>query len=408
MTDCNDGSDAPEGSLADLVEDLESVAQSFREEADSNVQDRAAGQPVYPGGGQVAQTSAMEFEEGTNRGAGVFDPRPLLLVQHDSDAAGRPLPRRPNGPPPLKSDAMTIKDGTGSETETLEAGAAYTVECKVRNVGGFPARDATVELFVEHRPLEATLDISRESDSLELYPLPGDEEMRERGQTEISGHTTMPPGSSVAVVMSPVTGDGNHFETRVHDYRIFPVTENRTFGWDTDFYAFGKRGDFYDTHDSDAFKMRVYPHPIPDRRPVDGVEKPILDRFMEQELWKAGVEYLPPPELENVDGTFVRNGTPSNDKRSLDLSTTLQTMESGPERVDRKYATVSPSDTESLSFSYTPDSKPYEDGGLTTFYLRTYDMGNGGGPDDWGRLDHTGSRFIGRTEAYWPLTWRPE
>lgn len=160
----------------------------------------------------------------------------------------------------------------------------------------------------------------------------------------------MPPGSSVIVVQHQVTDSGNVLNSSIHYYMMLPVREDRTFSYDTDAYAFGtsSEDDHYQRHDTDAFRMRVFPNPDPTKFPIDEPERPWLDEYMAEEMWWPGIES--PPELAAVDGEFVDNGTASNVKTPLDLSGTVQTIESGPERIDKRYVSIPPSGQETISF----------------------------------------------------------
>ena len=81
-----------------------------------------------------------------------------------------------------------------------------------------------------------------------------------------------------------------------------------------------------------------------------------------------------------------------------DVSTTQLVAPPGDGTLPQKL-TVPPTDTRTVTTSLrTPATNDYS---LTQLHARVYSLAAPDEPDDWNRLDHTVSRFVGRTEATW-------
>lgn len=397
MTDCEDDSDVkPEGSIADVREDLASVAESFQAEYDTNVADRADGDPVEAPGG--------EHEAGEPETQDPFNPQPVLLLTHAGGAEQRPLPRRSEaeGPrvPPIRSDSVTI------DTDVVEPGGDYTIEVSVRNVGGKAARKVDVELFVEH--LQPDVRIDTRTGGVELQPQQGLDE--EHSGYRVSGVTTMAPDSKLTV-FAHMEDEGPPFDKVLDFDADTSVAEDRTFTG----YLRGKPEKFMNgepvPEDRSEFTVEVWETTLTDPDVIGRL--PSAPGFFQTPEYWGGVR------LGGAAGRYV--DSPGVDERNQYLASSRDVE--GVKRIEKKPTSIQGSGAQTVSFSYAPtaDDLPTprenidevdadfpgidEDDGpgigrtVTVFYARAYSLATGELPEDWNELDHTKSRFMARTEV---------
>lgn len=375
MRDCDDGSrDDPEGSLERLIGEFEATAQAFRDEAASNMEQRRAADP--PG---------AEFEG--LYGDREFVAEPYLLVQHDPQEVKRPLGRRPDVVPPLRSAAIEVQDSTGSAVDAVGSNETYGVEVTLRNLGGVAARSTTVELYAEHRPLDATMDTSPDSETVELYRNPGD---RADDQLPYSGFSTIRPGGEVTFVAYIDRGDGLEDDSYNMFHKIIdvPVGPGRVFSTTPP----GKPASYLHTSESipddrDDFKLQVYETSEIEKSYLQ-VGGPVFVTRLREDV----------PFVAEFDGTFTTD--PAVEPEQLDLTSSEDASETA--LVGSKRTSVSANGTGSVSFEYSPSAPPADETrSLTVFYVRAYDIATAEAPENWSALDHVSSRFMGRSEVAW-------
>jgi len=290
----------------------------------------------------------------------------------------RPLPRRPAADPPLRSSGVTVRY-RGGRTEYVDAGNRYEAEVLVENAGGLGGEAIEVELFAEHRPPTATVDTNAG----------GVLEGRGRKEFRVTGSTSLPPGHKlvgVAYTGSTLRHDTILWRsTRGHaqvDAIGETVTDDRTFEivpYLGNPNANGFRFRVYWATGIDLTKDRYYPDTTQARKNFVGV---------------LGNEAV---ELADVGGTLV-SGQPSNAKEPLALASTIQ--DASLIRGGQRTVTVPSGDATATTFDWTaPPSRG--DRVLTVLYARTYSRAPQDMPADWDALDHTTSRFVGRSELYW-------
>lgn len=399
MPDCNDSDDAPEGSIDDLREDLAAVAEDLRAEAEANRTDRADGEPVSAKEGQAVPTTPPKQDP--------FNPQPVLLLTHAAGNEQRPLPRRSRqqGPlvPPVRSDSVTI------DAEVIESGGTYTVECTVRNVGGLPARKVDVELYVEHYEPDARVDTS--GGAVELardYLLRGD-----HPDYRVSGVTTMAPDSKVSA-FAHMDDSGPPFDKVLGYAADMSVSDGRTFTG----YVGGKPDEFLDgdpvPQDRDGFTLEVWETSLAPPGTVGPTKGGRPSFFEDPDHW-GGIR------LASVPGRYADDPSSALDRRDQFLAGSVG--DRGTRRVGKQSTSIPGSNAASVSFTYSPragdvpeprddieqvegdypgireDDGPGLGRAVTAFYARAYSLATSEMPDDWSSLDHTTSRFVGRTEV---------
>jgi hypothetical protein len=400
MNECNEDDATPEGSIADLREDLTDVAESFKAEAQRNQSDREEGEPVEPPQDPVARIPADKQDP--------FNPQAVLLVSHEEGSEQRTLPRRSEqvgpGIPPIRSDSITIG------ADVLEAGGAYTIECSIRNIGGLPARKVDVELYVEHYVPDARLDT--QGGTIELT-----RNDRLRGGHpgyQVSGVTTMAPDSKLSAV-AHMDDSGPPFDKVVNYEAIISVGDDRTFTGVVN----GKPDTFLNGDpipaDQDDFTLELWETSLAPSRAFGSV-KGDGTSFFEDPAAYDGIH------LASVSGRFVESPSSPPNPENQYLTNTVESQET--RKVDKQSTSIPGGDGATLSFTYSPawDEYPDErdaisevddgeypgiapdDGpglgrAVTVFYVRAYSLATSEMPDDWSALDHTTSRFMGRSES---------
>jgi hypothetical protein len=293
----------------------------------------------------------------------------------------RPLPRRPAASPPLHSSGVTVRRN-GGRTETIEPGKNYTVDIEVQNAGGLAAHGATVELYVDHLTPDATIDASGPFEA-------------EQYDFSLTGTTTLPPGHKLVAVAyedsgGTLTADNLLFRSKRGHAQVDAVgetvDEDRTFLFDVPGPPYSGSGNvsnlrarIYWTTGIDLTKDKYYPDTTQAKQ-----------RYI-QTLKNRAVE------LTDKEGTVV-NGALSNPKGKHDLESTIHDATLLPQ--GKRTERVPASDATTVSFDYTAPAAR-GDRVLTVFHARTYSLAPEDMPSDWDKLDHTKSRFMGRTELNW-------
>lgn len=309
----------------------------------------------------------------------------------------RPLPRRPDAQPPLRSSGLTVTQG-GSETEFIQPGGSYTVECTVENGGGLGASTTNVEVFAEHKPATATVD----TDNGVFTAVRGT-------QSQVTGYTTLPPGHNIASLGFV----GGSPEPRKVLFRT--VGSAGTVASDRTISRPGQLGlerssitgnEFVDESAlrSQTFTMRLYWTTgidlTQDRYTLD-IDQSDSRSDIDQKRQTALRNYIDVLEntavqLTEVSGEFRSQQT--NTRGALDLESSINDaslLQNGRGRIQ-----LPPRGSGTFSFQYTAPSSR-SDAVLTALYARTYSLAPEDDPADWDRLDHTRSRFMGRNELYW-------
>lgn len=329
-------------------------------------------------GGTETDTAVLEKRRtgsttSTTTSGGTADSPP------QAEGRERPLPRRPQAAPPLRSSGLTVlKDG--GRTTTIESGTQYTADVTVENAGGLGGGNVSVELFANHRTPTATIDTAG-----------GDLEGARHDEFRVTGFTSLPPGHKfVGVAYDDPRGDLRADNviwrsTRGHaqvDMVGETVEDHRTFDiapylGDPNTSTFRLR--LYWTTGLDLTKNKYYdPKPNPIENYIQTLENDAV-------------------ELVDQPGTIV-SGPPSNPKGPLDLDSTIQ--QSSLVSRGRRQVTVPASGTKTVTIDFTaPRSRG--DRVLTELHARTYSLAPKDMPADWDALDHTTSRFVGRTELEW-------
>lgn len=400
MNDCQDDDAKPEGSIADLREDLTSLSESFSAEAETNRTDRAEGEPVEPSQDPTADIPADKQDP--------FNPQPVLLMTHAGGDEQRPLPRRSETQgqmvPPLRSESVSI------DADVVEAGGSYEVEVTVRNVGGLPARKVDVELYAEHTLPDARVDTPGD-DVFELaegyYHLPAG-----APNYGIDGVTTLAPDSQVSM-FTHMDDSGPPFEKVLGYNRDQHVSADRTFSGQIT----GKPPEFLDgspvPDDRTEFTLEVWDTTHTPTNKV-GPAKEGESFFEAPEQWH-GVR------LASVPGEYVETPRSTFDREDQFLTGTVES--STTQRVGKQAVSIPGGNATTLSFSFAPaktdfplpkgdagnvtgseewipsDVGPGIGRGVTALYARVYSLATAELPDDWSALDHTTSRFVARTEV---------
>jgi hypothetical protein len=355
MVDCpDDVNDPPAGSFDRIIAELEAVNSRFAAEAEQN---RAKQEAIEDPPDRLRRLYDVPDEE--------FLPEPVLLVPFSETGVERPLPRRSDdAPPPLESHSVTISQ------DSISPGDTPTVTCTLRNFGGRAARNTYVEVFVDHKPATATVDRNPESGRVEIAR-PGPDQT-----LEVSGVTTLPPESELAVVMYADLKNmppEDQKENILYLIQDIPVSKEREFEVTVAGHEVATgREELYD--DQPDFKLRVY----------DTREISLHENFRDV------------PVLRETKGGFA--DSPNNQKRDADLAGRL----SDPTVTDigKTHTFVPPNGSATVSIE-TDDiqATAVENPILSVFYVRAYTIASYDTPDDWDDLDHTTSRFVGRTEA---------
>ena len=284
-------------------------------------------------------------KENRNNVPEAFVGEPYLVVPCGSgDDGSRPVARRPAGTPPLRSDGVDVTRN-GRSVSRIDPGETYQLTATVENQGDLDTPPMPVEFFVRHEPASVTLDPAKE-------PV----EFVRDAYADVTGYTTYPPGTTFRLRFHHLRDD----PTAGKGYDSDPVTvaDDRTFS--TRIYVTPVRTDpFYVTaHTGSSFS-------IPDDEVLGTVQATFAD---------GAVRPQGPLPLEGrvSDAEFV-----------------------GYEEV--RHAEM---DATTVTVDWTAPSTR-GDTALTSVFVRTYSMAPPDLPDDFAALDHSTSRFVGRTERNW-------
>lgn len=371
-----------------LVEELDDLDATFEERAREDSQKRQSAE-APPGGDGTGATGV-----GSRPSEEEFSAETHLVVPHNQmgNRAQRPLDRRPDGPPPLRSVALGSDAPTRSFSGTSQGafydytvpvvtdGDTYTIECTVHNLGGMAADATTVELFVEHLEASATVDLNTGTGEVELHP--------SQVPPTVGGFTTLPPESRVTVVSFQDQGAGltetNQLniglDRRVEEDRSFSA---RTFGGKPRTFL----GPTSNAPSGPEFTLRVYDSTdtsIPGALGRSERPRVVADRI-------AGTA----PLLAEVPGRYTTNVT--TDVREMELAGSVGALE----QVGQAVVTLPQRTNVTASFQYTHSPPSGLDSGTTVLYARAYSIAPEDAPGDWGELDHTTMRHVGRSELYW-------
>jgi hypothetical protein len=432
MAPCDDTDDAPDGSIEDLREDFASATEAFREQAQENLEKREAGIPV-------ARRTAGE-PEGEPEDAEVkqqpFNPDPVMLVPHYTEGERREIPQRadiydaetlaevgiyeprirtvpgweenhPFDSASIEVDAPTMSVSTiGYEEKVITAGEDHTIECTVRNIGGLPARNVTVELFVEHLEPRARLDINEQSGEQGERLFEANRDFAGDGNARwtfaLSGTTTMSPVSNLTAVFHKEDRIMPPYSKPILDIIDLISTPERNFAFDATETLYDETespgdGDLY-VHDDSDYYVDIW----------DTSRITTYDADLYTKLANRGI-HLAHQKGRIIDGDPKSNRTIHNH----DLTGSVNPGEGSTKRVGKAHTSIPQNGERTVSFEYTPDRATFpngdlpnpEDGdrgegrGMTAFYVRAYSLATNELPEDWGELDHTESRFMGRTEV---------
>lgn len=357
MDECEDGSDGPPaGSIERSVRDLEDVEAALSAEAEANRQKQSD-----------AEDASAELRRRYPTPDEEFMPEPFLLVPYTEEGGGRPIARRPDSDPPLNSRAVS------TDAEGLGPNENVTIDVSMRNVGGVRAANTHVECFVEHKRASATLDAHPETDVVQVTRDPTE-------TVTLSGFTTLPEGSEVSIVGYMDLGDRSEDDvprsTLLYDVRDVVVNPGRVF--ETETTKLGTEDEFFGgfamPEDRSQFTFRVFDTTDTTTNGLSFV-------------WNS-------PLLAEHRGAFV--DVPNNEKRPLDLESSVS--DPNVDRIEKTHASVPSNGTASVSFDYTTPSEPPDNWAQSVFYARVYSLASDDVPEEWGSLDHTSSRFVGRRE----------
>jgi hypothetical protein len=379
------------GELTDLERTFEAAAREDsrrRQEADEFDGGAEGGGGGGGGGGQGGGGGSSGADERE------YEATTHLVVPHEAMAgsAQRPLDRRPNGPPPLRSVALTHSAPTRSYSgfsqgsrydysiPVVTAGDSYTVDCRVHNLGGLAANATTVELFVTHLDPDATLDRNPSTNEVELHP----------GQVPptAGGVTTLPPESTVTMVAFMDEGSGLQVDNQLLVGLDRRVESDRSFADST----FGGRpGTFVGTSRSvpqrDEFTVRVYD--TTDTTYGRQPQRSNLNDIVVNSIDGSA------PLLTEAPGRY----TTSVGTRPVEM--TLEGTVQGAASVTGRTLPIPQAGQATASFQYDHTPPGTDAAGTTVLHARAYSMAPEDAPGDWGRLDHTTMRHVGRTELYW-------
>ena len=270
---------------------------------------------------------------------------PYLVVPYAAaDDGGRPIARRPAGTPPLRSAGVDVTRN-GQSVSRIDPGETYQLTATVENQGDLDTPPMPVEFFVRHEPESVTLDPGKE-------PV---EFLRDEF-ADITGYTTYPPGTT--------------FRLRFHHQRDDPTAGK---AYDSDLVTVG---------DDRTFSTRVYVTPVR------------TDPFYVTAHTGSAFTIADDDILETVQATFTDDA--SRPQGPLPLEGRVSDVDFvGYEEVRHREM-----DATSVSIEWTAPTARGETA-LTSVFVRSYSLSPPQLPADFATLDHSTSRFVGRTERNW-------
>jgi len=400
-----------EDSLDGLIADLNGLYEDFDRAAAENWAKRQEAEEPDAGDGESGGGGDAADQQDTPGAAGSQEDREyqaqlFLVIPHHQNRRGRPLGRRSQGgSPPLDSTGVTVTpQGSNTPTDTIKPGNQYTVECTVQNVGGIGASAMTVELFEAHEQPDAVLDTtSQQRGTLEWTYGGGG-----KNDSDTTGITTLPPDSRYVLLLvefvDSTSGDPTLRWDNIVGLADVPVEKDRTMSG----VAFGqvfpdtnKPQEFLATGDpvnANSFTARLY-----DVSDISGKVERIV---IKPNLFKSDLTKLVgllqgsnATDLFETQGRWVKGRSHNHQPEDMDLSSTV-----GTATMKRQtQASIPANGRTTVSFSYT--APPSQNGrSLTELYARAYSLSPPDTPGNWGGLDHRTSRFVGRSELYWPVS----
>ncbi|MGM0591442.1 MAG: hypothetical protein ACQETI_07405 [Halobacteriota archaeon] len=320
--------------LPSLIADLESMRVEFSE--------RGAAKQA-----QLEETTITDpyGKENRDNVPDEFVGAPYLVVPYARDDDGqRPIVRRPDAAPPLRSVGVDVRRN-GQSVSRIDPGETYRLTATVENQGDLDTPPMPVEFFVRHEPGSVTLD-----------PGKGPFEFVRDQFTDITGYTTYPPGTT--------------FRFRFHSQRDDP---NAGKSYDSDLVTVAA---------DRTFSTRVYVTPV------------ATDPFYVTAHTGSAFDISDGDVLGTFEATFT-------DTASRPLGPLpLEGLVSAVEFVDYEEVRHTEMDAATADVDWTAPSTR-GDTALTSVFVRSYSMSPPDLPDDFGTLDHTRSRLVGRTERNW-------
>ena len=284
-------------------------------------------------------------KENRNTVPEAFVGEPYLVVPYTTGETGeRPIARRPAGTPPLRSGGVDVTQN-GQSVSRIDPGETYQLAATVENQGDLDTPPMPVEFFVRHEPASVTLDPGKE-------PV----EFARDVYADVTGYTTYPPGTT--------------FRLRFHHQRDDPTAGK---GYDSDLITVA---------DDRTFSTQVYVTPVR------------TDPFYITAHTGSAFSISDDEVLETVRATFT--DAASRPQGPLPLEGRVSDVEFvGYEEV--RHAEM---DATTITVDWTAPSTRGNTA-LTSVFVRTYSMSPPDLPADFASLNHSTSRFIGRTERNW-------
>lgn len=388
--------DALIGNLGNLVDELEAEATENRQKRQQADQE----------GGHVETEDGEELSDQPER---EYQAQVFLLIPHN-DTPQRPLPRRPQAPAPVDSAGVAVTRN-GNQVDIIEPGKTYTIECVVHNAGGLGASKVNVELFVEHKGAKATVD-TNPNGVLELSYDTAQRDQDFTGFSTFSPGTLRPPaGQGRSTPKSPVgyvMFDGSQLRWdnmigtgRLPSLTAQPNTDHSQRSW---IVGFGRKPQEYlitgSPYQGDTFTLRTYD--ITSEKSFNSLtylhlgHPDRMDGKRDARSLVTNLNIL--PQLGEVDGKWVQGSQSNNQKEQLNLSRSVNSAS----MEGRTHTNISANSSKRVQFTYTAPRNQNQRV-LTAFHTRAYSLAPDDTPQDWGTLDHTTSRFVGRSEVYWEV-----
>jgi len=400
--------EAEDGSFADLRGEFDALIQQFTQRAAADREKRADG--VAVAARTDAEPGSTTFEPALEvvSKQEPFNPQPVVLVPHFQQGEKRPIPQRrelatggeldfendwqPNHP--LRSESIAVRSAAdGQETEVITAGTEYSVECTVRNVGGLAARNVNVELYVEHLEPDAVLDVNDDGVFEASWVYEGHNQWS--WLFYLSGVTTMAPTSPLFAQFH----DQGEAPPAKSSFHTVPIDAGNDQDWyDRSFFETSPTATDYVPEDE--FTVDVW-----DVSRIGGEISPAA-------LEELGVH------LTRQEGQVVVDGPERYWSRNHDLTGEVSLEEGNGDgrpnrRIEKTSVSIPQNDSRTVTFEYTPDERNFPRADLpnaeglpagagrpvTALYVRAYSLATNEVPRAWGEIDHTASRFMGRTEV---------
>jgi len=398
-----------DGTIDELIAELDGLYGEFDQAAADNWAKRQEAEVPETGRGDGDGGTGDYESEAADAGSEPereYEAQLFLVIPHLQSRRERPLGRRSEGaPPPLDSAGITVTPmGSNTPTDSIGPGKQYTVECTVQNAGSIGASAVAVELFETHRQPHAVLDTTTQQKGVLEWTYGGSG----RTDADTTGITTLPPNSKYVLLLvefvDSKSGSSTASPTLRWDNIVgladVPVNDDRTVSTLDIFPDERKPQEFVGTPapiNSNSFRSRLYN--------VSGISGKVERIVIKPNLFRADLKKLvgllqgsDATNLFETTGRWVRGRSHNHRAEDIDLSSTV----SNATMKKRTQTNIADSAQTTVSFTYT--APPSQNGrALTELYVRAYSLSPPDTPADWGSLDHTTSRFVGRTELYWPV-----